>query len=113
MPADPLCRPRPLWYQTPVLFADQGWTFFASEVKALHASGVKAAWDEEGFLQVSGLAGNLDGRTHFREVRSIPPAHYLVANSGIVSTHQYWDFDYPEERYSPIGETSRKGQSVS
>ncbi|MFL6448467.1 MAG: asparagine synthase (glutamine-hydrolyzing) [Bryobacteraceae bacterium] len=72
--------------------------FFASEVKALHASGVNLAWDEEGFLQAFGLAGNLGGRTHFRDVRNIPPANYLVVKSGIVSIHQYWDFDYPEER---------------
>jgi len=69
-----------------------------SEVKALHASGVEAAWDEEGFLHAFGLAGSIDGRTHFRGVRSIPPAHYLVAKAGHISTHQYWDFDYPEER---------------
>jgi len=72
--------------------------FFASEVKALHASGVNAAWDEEGFLQVFALAGNPLGRTHFRDVRTIPPAHYLIAKCGGISTYKYWDFDYPEER---------------
>jgi asparagine synthase (glutamine-hydrolysing) len=44
---------KPLFYSQ----TKQG-LFFASEVKALHASGVSAAWDEEGFLQVFGLAGN-------------------------------------------------------
>ncbi len=75
--------------------------FFASEVKALHACGVEAAWDEEGFLRTFGLAGNTTGRTHFRRVRSIPPAHDLLAKSGRVSTYKYWDFDYPEERDIP------------
>lgn len=74
---------------------------FASEVKALHASGVKPAWDEEGFLQIFGGAGNPRGRTLFRDVKSLPPAHYLIAKSGTVSTHQYWDFDYPEEHSVP------------
>ena len=75
---------------------------FASEVKALHASGVTPAWDEEGFLETFALTGNPLGRTHFRDVRSIPPAHYLVAKSGNVSTHKYWDFDYSEERSIPV-----------
>src|SRR3954471_22957211 len=88
---------KPLFYSQ----TKQG-LFFASEVKALHASGVNAAWDEEGFLQVFGLAGNPIGRTHFRDVVSIPPAHYLVAKSGSISTHGYWDFNYPEERGIPV-----------
>lgn len=74
----------------------------ASEVKALHASGVRPAWDEEGFLQAFAFTGNPLGRTHFRDVRSIPPAHCLVAKSGNVSTHKYWDFDYSEERSIPV-----------
>jgi asparagine synthase (glutamine-hydrolysing) len=89
---------KPLFYSQ----AKEG-LFFASEVKALHACGVAPAWDEEGFLQTFWLAGQPAlGQTHFRGVRSVPPAHYLLAKSGTVSTHKYWDFDYPEERDIPV-----------
>lgn len=74
-----------------------GTLHFASEVKALYACGAPRAWDEEGFLLAFGLAGSGSAQTAFRGVQNVPSGHYLVAKSGSVSLHQYWDFDFPEE----------------
>jgi asparagine synthase (glutamine-hydrolysing) len=69
---------------------------FASEVKALVAAGLTPAWDDEGFLQALTLAAPTGARCLFRNVKQIPPGHYLIATQGHTSLHQYWDFDYPE-----------------
>jgi asparagine synthase (glutamine-hydrolysing) len=82
----------------PLFYAEaNGGISLASEVKALHASGTEAGWDEDGLLQTILMLGNIDGTTHFRDVSSIPPAHYLIAKAGAVSLHSYWNFDYPKE----------------
>lgn len=67
----------------------------SSEAKALFASGVPAAWDHESVFQ--NLFFSFDqGRTLFKNIRQLPPGHYLVAKRGSVTIRRYWDVDYPK-----------------
>lgn len=79
----------------PLFYARVAGTFyFASEVKALFAAGVPAAWDRESMFQNLFLSVNQD-RSLFSGVRQVPPGHYLVASNRRNRLVQYWDVGYP------------------
>jgi len=68
--------------------------YLASEVKALFAAGVPAAWDHESFWQAeSGILAQ--DRTMFANVYQVPPGYFLLASHSGMQVHRYWDFDYP------------------
>jgi asparagine synthase (glutamine-hydrolysing) len=67
----------------------------SSEVKALFASGVPAAWDHESVFQNLFFSFDQD-RTLFKNIRQLPPGHYLIAKRGAVAVRRYWDVDYPK-----------------
>jgi asparagine synthase (glutamine-hydrolysing) len=69
--------------------------YFASEVKALFAAGVPAAWNPETFFHAADF-GNHPGQTLFKNVFQIPPAHFLIATKDNFTIHRYWDFHYPK-----------------
>ena len=82
----------------PLFFWQAGNTLLlASEVKALHAAGVSAGWDEQGYFEKLVLQNTVGGRTLFRTVSEIQPGHYLMAKESGVTQRQYWDFNYPAE----------------
>jgi asparagine synthase (glutamine-hydrolysing) len=66
---------------------------FASEVKALLAAGVPAEPDEESWsLYLTHGVYELPGRTFFKEVLALPPAHAMtVAADGVQKQWRYWD----------------------
>ena len=82
----------------PLFYTEVGDTLFlASEAKALFAAGVPAAWDQEGVFQ------NLFGcyspdRSLFRNIRQVPPGHFLLATRGSTRLIRYWDIEYPRQR---------------
>lgn len=78
--------------------------YLASEVKALFAAGVPAAWDEEtmGLFAASTLTKTT--RTFYKNIYQLPPGHYLMATNGKIVIHKYWDLNYP------TAETLRKQQ---
>jgi asparagine synthase (glutamine-hydrolysing) len=76
----------------------------ASEVKALFAAGVSAAWDHESVFQNLFFSFDQD-RTLFKNVRQLPPGHYLIAKRGVVTVRRYWDVDYPKAG-APTAHTS-------
>lgn len=79
----------------PLFYARHGGALvLASEVKALLAAGVPAAWDEESVFRQLFLCVPED-RSLFRDVRQVPPGHYLVATADSVRVSSYWDADYP------------------
>lgn len=78
---------KPLYYST-----HQGVTYFASEVKALFAAGVPAAWDRDALLEGPVAPPNT---TLYAGVRQVPPAHYLLASAGRSDIHPYWDVHFP------------------
>jgi len=80
---------KPLFYAV-----HEGSVYFASEVKALLALGVPARWNREGVLQECYLA-RPHARTLFDGIHTVPPGHYAIARDGEVTTHPYWDLDFP------------------
>ena len=77
---------RPLFYTE----AD-GQLVFASEIKAILAHpGVRAEIDPASLDQVFTYWSTLSPRTAFRDIREIPPGHYLLAWEGTYSIQPYW-----------------------
>jgi asparagine synthase (glutamine-hydrolysing) len=86
----------------PLFYTERnGRLMLASEVKALHAAGAPAAWNEHGLLATLTM-GSIN-QTLFQGISPLPPAHYMVAGAGGTATRQYWDFDYPREADLPAG----------
>lgn len=88
---------KPLYYSR-----TQDLLLFGSEIKALLAHGSLHAEAEpeilDRFLTYLYVPGE---RTLFRNVYKVPPGHYLSANAdGEVRVTQYWDLNFPRERYS-------------
>ena len=80
---------KPLYYST-----IDGTTVFASEVKALFAAGLGAAWDAERFVQRMLTSWYAPDQTLFRGVRQVPPGHYMILSEGEAKLYRYWDFDF-------------------
>ncbi len=79
----------------PLYYAESGGVLYlASEVKALLAAGVPAAWDEETVSQQMFACFDAE-RTLFEGVRQVPPGHGLVAGDGNLNLERYWDVVYP------------------
>lgn len=80
---------KPLFYAV-----HDGELLVASEVKALFAAGLPAAWDEEGMLQTLHLCLAAE-RTLYQGVRQVPPGHTLTFENGTLRVEPYWAPDYP------------------
>jgi asparagine synthase (glutamine-hydrolysing) len=80
---------KPLYY---TIYNDT--LYLASEVKALFAAGVPAAWDGESFWQDTWGILSPD-RTLYANVNQVPPGYFLLASRSGIRLHRYWDFDYP------------------
>jgi asparagine synthase (glutamine-hydrolysing) len=78
---------KPLYYSIV-----NGDVFFASEIKALLAMGVPAAWDLEG---ATGGAGRSHEKTEFAGISSVPQGCYAIARHGDVRIYPYWDWEIP------------------
>lgn len=78
---------KPLYYAV-----TNGEVFFASEIKALLALGVPAAWDLEG---ATGGMGRPHEKTEFAGISTVPPGCYAIANDGAVRIYPYWDWEIP------------------
>lgn len=68
--------------------------FFASEIKALLALGVPAAWDAEAAWQDLFIVRNHE-LTMFAGIRSVPQGCYAIARGNDVQIYRYWDWDFP------------------
>jgi asparagine synthase (glutamine-hydrolysing) len=66
--------------------------FFASEIKALLALGVPAAWDLEGAI---GGMGRSHEKTEFAGISTVPPGCYAIAKEGDVRIYPCWDWEIP------------------
>ena len=89
----------------PLYWTRQGeWLLFASEIKALLASGVVPARpDRRGIDHIFTFAALPGPTTCFEGVQLLPPGHYLriVPANGLgaaptVSEHAYWEMDFPD-----------------
>ena len=82
----------------PLYYTEQdGWLLWASEVKALLASGlVTARPDVRGVDHLFSFFCAGTSRTFFHGVHSIPPAHFLRVQDGRIEIRKYWDLDFPD-----------------
>ena len=77
-----------------------GRLLFASEAKALHAAGVPAAWDVQGFMQT--FSTTIAAPQAPFPGRLADPARPLFAGARRrLFRSRYWDFDYPLEEACP------------
>ncbi len=75
-----------------------GWLLFASEIKALLASGLyKARPDPRGIDHLFTFFCAGTTRTYFEGVKSIPPGHFLRVRDGRLDLKKYWDLDFPDQ----------------
>lgn len=83
----------------PLYYAERdGWLLWGSEIKALLASGmVPARPDVAGIDHLFSFFCAGTTRTYFEGIKSLPPGHYLKVKDGQVSTHRYWDLDFPDK----------------
>lgn len=79
----------------PLFYASDGASIsFASEIKALFALGLQAAWNPDAFLQhIFMIHGQSE--TLFKEVSQVPPGHFLEVRHGRVKLQRYWDLEFP------------------
>jgi asparagine synthase (glutamine-hydrolysing) len=77
---------------------DGRWAF-ASEVRALHASGLIAARANNQSVFAYFLQQNVFGeRSMFAGVEQLPPGHFRVVAPGCDRTTKYWDFTFRREK---------------
>ncbi len=70
-------------------------TLFASEIRALHASGeVKPELDEASIIRFTGFPAIPAPLSIFRQVKSLPPGHTLSIDSSGIKFREYWDVDF-------------------
>jgi asparagine synthase (glutamine-hydrolysing) len=88
---------------SPLYWARRGdWLLFASEIKALLASGlVRAEADRRGLDHLFTFLALPAARTCFLGVRAVEPGHCLTARPGeaepnLVRDRAYWDLDFPD-----------------
>jgi asparagine synthase (glutamine-hydrolysing) len=82
----------------PLYYAEvDGWLLWASEVKALLASGMLAARpDPRGIDHFFTFFCAGTTRTFFEGVTSLPPGHFLRVRDGRATKRCYWDLDFPD-----------------
>lgn len=74
-----------------------GWLLWASEIKALLASGmVRPRPDPRGIDHLFSFFCAGTTRTFFEGIKSLPPGHFLEVKDGRVARRQYWDLDFPD-----------------
>jgi asparagine synthase (glutamine-hydrolysing) len=74
-----------------------GWLLWASEIKALLASGlVTARPDERGIDHFFTFFCAGTTRTFFDGIKSLAPGHCLKIRDGRISLHRYWDLEFPD-----------------
>ncbi|WP_416674496.1 asparagine synthase (glutamine-hydrolyzing) [Egbenema bharatensis] len=84
---------RPLFYTV-----RNGQLIFGSEIKTLLAHpNVIAEIDRDALAQVFTFWSALVPHTIFKEVYSLPPAHYLLIREGNLKLNPYWELDFTVE----------------
>lgn len=104
---------KPLYYA-----AAHDFLAFGSEIRALLAiDAVRARVDLQALHDYLTLRYTVAPQTMLQGILKLPPGHVLVARSGQLSVHQYWDLDYSrklvmtEEEY--VEEFSRRLTSTT
>jgi asparagine synthase (glutamine-hydrolysing) len=96
----------------PLYWTRQGdWFLFASEIKALLASGlVRPRPDRRGINQLFTFIALPGPATCFEGIEILPPGHYLSIQLGrpgeqaLVSKRTYWEMDFPDQGHEQDGD---------
>ena len=82
----------PLYYTE-----SDGWLLWASEIKALLASGmVEPRPEPRGVDHLFCFFSASQARTSFQGIRVIRPGHYVRVRDGRIEPRRYWDLDFPD-----------------
>ena len=74
-----------------------GWLLWASEIKALLASGIVESRPEpRGIDHLFCFFSASQARTSFQGIHLIRPGHYLRVKEGRIEQRRYWDLDFPD-----------------
>jgi asparagine synthase (glutamine-hydrolysing) len=83
---------KPFYY-----FCEQQRFLFASEMKALWASGVSKSIENRMLLNYLSLGivqhASDKSQTFFKNINALPPAHFLIFQNGRLSVSSYWSID--------------------
>ena len=84
----------------PFYYAVQNGTFFfGSEIKAILAHpDFKKELNEEGVSYYLTFSSTPSPHTMFRDVKKLPPAHYLIIRNGKIEEREYWNPVRPGEK---------------
>jgi len=79
----------------PLYYAEHnGQLYIGSEIKSLLAAGLPSRWDTDSYFSRAFI---YQDKSLFKDVRQVPPGHYLIATPSGIRLHKYWDFNYPLE----------------
>jgi asparagine synthase (glutamine-hydrolysing) len=100
----------------PLYWSRQGdWLLFASEIKALLASGmVEPRTDLRGLNHVFTFFALPGPVTCFQGVQQLPPGHFLriqrgaLGQAATVSEHTYWEVDFPDAGQEDRGDDEKR-----
>ncbi len=105
-------------YWTQLTRDDGTWLLFASEIKAILASGwIKARPDLRGIDQIFNFFACPGPATCFEGIQALQPGHYLSIQLGNpngesqpakVQTHTYWQIDFPDQGQEDWGHDRKK-----
>ncbi|MBL0743083.1 asparagine synthase (glutamine-hydrolyzing) [Chryseolinea lacunae] len=71
---------------------------FASEIKAiLKHPAVRREVNLTALDQIFSFPGIVSPTTFFKGVENLKAGHFLKVQDGVISKHEYWDLDYPQE----------------
>lgn len=72
--------------------------YFASEIKAILATGeIRGEIDPIAMDQIFTFWHTLPPRTAFKDIRELPPAHYIMVRNGNIQEVKYWDITFSDE----------------
>jgi asparagine synthase (glutamine-hydrolysing) len=95
----------PLYYSTQ-LIDGAPWLLFASEMKALFASGfVRAEANHAGLSHIFTFFAQPGPATVFKDIYQLLPGRYLHLKPGHaeLSQHTYWEVNYPDQGHEDYG----------
>ncbi len=85
--------------------------WFASQIRALRAAGLHFESDEESVWHAFQFQYTLPDRTVIKNVRQVPPGHFVVIQGDRLSVNKYWDCDY--QRQGDLSAPYSEQQSVA
>jgi asparagine synthase (glutamine-hydrolysing) len=101
---------RPLYYTE-----QNGSFYFASEIKSIFSNEeINREIDHQALDQIFTFWTTLSGKTVFRNIKELPPGHFLLLNNNSMRIERYWDipFSEPDEHIHATPELVEKIQEL-